>query len=93
MMDHDFVDVSTMEANPQETLETEDEPAEEEVAVATRGKYVKQEELVHFENNHQFQGSNVKAEIDEFMGKRKSRKRFGLLIKVIVVNCRTPDFP
>ena len=70
MMDHDFVNVSTMEANPQETLETEEEPAEE-VAVARRGKDVEKEELVHFENDHQFQGSNVKAEIDKFMIKRK----------------------
>ena len=74
MLDHDFVDVLTMDANPQDTLETEEEPAEEEPALARRGKDVEWEELVHFENNQQFQGSDVKAEIDEFMTKRKEWK-------------------
>ena len=78
-LDRDFVDVSTMEDNPGAGVEAEE--AEEEMIDEAetdgrrrRGKDIEWEEMVNFKNNQEFEGSEVKAEIDEFMTKRKEWK-------------------
>ena len=77
--DPDFVDISTIDHNPEDGLEDEDDNVEgeniEEAAVPRRGNDVEWEEHANFENNEEFNGSDLKAEIKEFMTRRKTWKK------------------
>ena len=82
LLDPDFVYVSTIDVNPQDGLELE-EDVEENVdeenvdgaaVAARRGKYVEWEEHENFENNTGFDSSDVKAKIKEFMTRRNTWK-------------------
>ena len=86
-LDRDFVDVSMMEDNHEEGVEAEEDIIEEGVEAEEemideaetegrrrRGKDIEWEEMVNFKNNHEFEGSEVKTKIAEFMTKRKEWK-------------------
>ena len=77
-LDRDFVDVSMMEDNPEEGVQAVEDiieagvEAEEEMIdeAETEGR----RRRGNFKNNHEFEGSEVKTKIAEFMTKRKEWK-------------------